>query len=504
MPDQDDGDDQLLALNGISGVSGGYAVQPISARQAVWIASRERADAGERQRAQALQALRDASSFGWPDEVDIKDPAQAGWALVIHEDEDPQVRAALDALWEHRRAQIPADRALRLEVKRGETDHVAWLSRHGVGVGTAEPTLVPYYLLVVGSPQLISFRFSQGLAQEYGPGRLHFDSPGAYAAYVRGLIAYESGGPPRSAKELAFFATRHPLDFPTQRAYKRLVLPLAGLDDDSPAALAALAGKPTKAGFAQRVVLGDAATKANLRALLAPGGAARPPALLFTSGHGMVFPRDDAQQRARQGALLCQDWPGPGSIDPSMYFSADDLPADAQLGGMIAFFFACFGGGTPLTDRFFGAEGAARSLAAAPFMAALPQAMLSHPNGGALACIGHIDRAWASSFRKPGIATQLTPFQRALDRIQRGWPIGYALKDFRDRYTQLSTELSKSFEQLETNKIIGAATSAAQWAAGSDDGLLDSADLAAEWVERNDSEGYLVIGDPAARLRFSH
>jgi hypothetical protein len=282
------------------------------------------------------------------------------------------------------------------------------------------------------------------------------------------------------------------------------VLPLAGLEDDTPAALAALAGKATKAGFTQRAVLGDAATKANLKALLAPGGDAGPPAILFTSSHGMIFPRDDQQQRARQGALLCQDWPGPGVIDPSMYLSGDDLPANAQLSGMIAFFFACFGGGTPITDRFFGAEGAERNLADAPFMAALPQAMLTHPNGGALACIGHIDRAWASSFRKPGIVTQLVPFQRALDRIQRGWPIGYALKDFRDRYTQISTELSKSFEQLEANKIIGNATSAQQWASGSDDGQLDSAELATQWVERNDSEGYLVIGDPAARLRFSH
>jgi hypothetical protein len=388
-------------------------------------------------------------------------------------------------------------------VKRGETDHVAWLNRHGVGVGTSEPTLVPYYLLIVGGPERISFRFSQGLAQEYGPGRLHFADPGHYRAYVASLIAYEAGGPPTTRKELAFFATRHALDFPTQRAYKRLVLPLAGLPDDSPEALAGLAAQTTKAGFAQRAVLGDAATRANLQALLAPADAAGAPAILFTSSHGMIFPRGHEHQQERQGALLCQDWPGPESIDPSMYFTGADLPASARLGGMIAFFFACFGGGTPTTDRYFAAEGVDRHLADAPFIAALPQAMLTHPNGGALACIGHIDRAWASAFRKPGIVTQITPFKRALDRIQNGWPIGYALKDFRDRYTQISTELSKSFEQLETNRIFGQA-SAEEWASGSDDGLLDSAGLTDQWVERNDAEGYIVIGDPAARLRFTH
>lgn len=502
MSDEDEDDDTLLAINGVNGSTGTYAVQPISPRQAVWIASHEQVDSKQRQRTQALQALHDAKSFGWPDEVDIKNPAQAGWALVIHEDEDPQVRTALDALWEHRRTQIPADRVLRLEVKRGETDHEAWLSRHNVGVGVSEPTLVPYYLLIVGSPQLIPFRFSQGLAQEYAPGRIHFTDTAHYQAYISSLIAYESGGPPTTRKEIAFFATRHDFDLPTQRAYKRLVLPLAGITGDSPEMLATLRQTQTKAGFSQAVMLGNAATKAGLSALLAPDDARGPPSILFTSSHGVLFPHSDSRQREQQGALLCQNWTRVGEIDSSMYFAGADLPSNARLGGMIAFFFACFGGGTPMIDRFFGAEGIDQHLTDVPFIASLPQAMLSHPNGGALACIGHIDRAWASSFRKSGVTTQIEPFKRALSRIQNGWPIGYALKDFRDRYTQISTQLSKSFEQLESSRIFGQDL-AEEWIKGSDNGLLDSADLTDQWVERNDSEGYMVIGDPAARLCFS-
>ena len=35
------------------------------------------------------------------------------------------------------------------------------------------------------------------------------------------------------------------------------------------------------------------------------------------------------------------------------------------------------------------------------FLAALPRALLTHPNGGALACIGHIDRGWGYSITPP-------------------------------------------------------------------------------------------------------
>ena len=71
---------------------------------------------------------------------------------------------------------------------------------------------------------------------------------------------------------------------------------------------------------------------------------------MLTATHGIGFPADDPRQRAHQGALICQEWPGPqatGPVPESQYFSADDVPAGADLTGLVAFHFACFGAGTP-------------------------------------------------------------------------------------------------------------------------------------------------------------
>src|SRR4029450_3616114 len=81
-----------------------------------------------------------------------------------------------------------------------------------------------------------------------------------------------------------------------------------------------------------------------------------PPALLFAASHGMGFPADDPRQLPHQGALLCQDWPGPrrhrGGISPGHYFAADDVGSDARVLGTIAFHFACYGAGTPRLDDY--------------------------------------------------------------------------------------------------------------------------------------------------------
>ena len=88
------------------------------------------------------------------------DLAQVGWALVVAEDEDPQVLQALQPLIDHRTLQTPYAKVLRY---RPGQRYNTWLAANGVAPGTSMPHLVPYYLLIVGSPDRIPFSFSNPL-----------------------------------------------------------------------------------------------------------------------------------------------------------------------------------------------------------------------------------------------------------------------------------------------------------------------------------------------------
>jgi hypothetical protein len=250
-----------------------------------------------------------------------------------------------------------------------------------------------------------------------------------------------------------------------------------------PLAEGALAGR-VRCRF--EAIQGGAATRDAIGGVLARTDATAP-ALLFTASHGMGFPIGYAGQRAEQGALLCQNWSGPkaGPIERGQYFAASDVPEAANVAGMFAFLFACFGGGTPARDRFAHTPGTQPPvLTEQPFAAALPQKLLAHPGGGALGCIAHVDRAWNHSIVQAGAGPQLIPFENAIGKVLAGQPIGLALKDFNERFAALSVSLSGMLEQI------------------GDGAKIPDAQLATAWIQRNDAEGYALFGDPAARMRL--
>jgi hypothetical protein len=477
-------DDQLV-LNGINGATGDYYTPPISQAGAAEFAS------GATQDADALNVLRNLAQqasqahLGLPFDRDPKNLKEAGWCIVFHRAEDAAVKSALQPLIEHRQKQIGDDKVVKvLDYADGETLQ-RWLARYKVAPGSVDATKIPLYVLLIGSPDKIPFDFGHMLDVEYCVGRLHFDTPEAYTQYANSVINYETGGRVANRRQVAFWAPRHINDGPTKLSSDFLVKPLAQGQPDRTSLIQRISDRTGKPFETQYFAPVDS-KKANLLSLLRPDGGAPGAAFLFTASHGMGWPLNHALQASATGALLCQDFPGAGfgPIQPNQYFAAADLPDDARVHGLVSFHFACFGAGIPQKDLFMHKPGTPPpQIAPAAFIAPLPKALLSHRNGGALAVIGHVERAWMSSIATAGAGVQTMPFENVMGYILLGLPIGYALKDFNERYASLSTSLASLLE----NRDFGV--------------TVTDADLASRWTERNDAQAYTLLGDPGVRVR---
>ncbi len=470
-----------IVFNGVDAVTGQYLLPPAAASELAGVIKGE-PPSGLSGRLRAIWQRISQPHLGFGPGVDPANLAQVGWGVVLHKDEDPAVKAAIEPLVARRRAQVGNDSLVKVFDNYNGESRDQWLAARGVSAGGFDPKRVPYYLLIVGSPSRMPFTFCHELDVEYGVGLLHFDTAAEYVRYVQSVIAYETGPAVAASKEAVFFGTRHAFDRATQLSADFLATPLA--DGFTASDGTAEPGVAAQWGFRSRKMIGAGARKDALAAVFGPPAGQNRPSLLFTASHGMGWPSGDQGQRAGQGALLCQDWPGVGQIGPQQFFAAADVPADAHVHGLVAFHFACFGAGTPDRDQYAHVPGQQPpEIAPAPFVAALPRALLAHPNGGALACIGHVERAWGYSIARPAEGTTIRVFQNALGRILAGQPVGYAMKDFNERFASLSVSLSNTLQQVGFGQSVP------------DD------DLAATWTERNDAGGYLVIGDPAVRLR---
>jgi hypothetical protein len=464
----------LLTFNGIDGATGAYAVPPLPVEAVARIAS------GEKLTEQELRELRERRSrdtdvgFAVKEGVDPKNLDETGWGVIFAFGDDPAIYEALTPLFQLRKQQAGAKRERLYREYRGADAYrpgetkLDFLARHGAGPGPVDPEVVPYYLLIVGDPDTIPFRFQYQLDVQYAVGRIHFDSAAEYAAYARSVVEAETGALALD-RRAAFFATANDGDAATQLSQTELAAPLAAWARAFPA-------------WTIDSYLREAATKTRLAALLSSDA----PAFLFTASHGMCFQNGDMRQVAQQGALLCQDWPGPayhGAVPESFYYSGDDLPGDARIFGTIAMHFACFGAGTPMRSDYT-AAGQPDTLAPHSFLGRLPQRMLAHPRGGALAAIGHVERAWGCSFHWDRAGSQIEVFKSTIKRLMEGHPVGSAVEYFNGRYAELSSDLST---QLEDAKY-GAA--------------VDPYLLAGLWTANNDARGYSVVGDPAVRLKL--
>jgi hypothetical protein len=464
-----------VLLNGVDGSTGEYFHPAFSSREAVRLALRAAAEAGWRRRL-------DRDHLG--EEVNPTDLASAGWGVIFAQDADREIREALEPLLRHRRQQAGRrveqrfrDLSGEAGLRRGESK-IDFLQRHGIGHGPPDPDKIPYYLLLVGGPEEISNEFQSQLDVQYAVGRLCLDSPAAYRRYAEAVVAAETRGTgqPRRA---AFFGVENADDRMTFLTSEYLVRPLAETLRREHGS-----GSGGRPGWDIETIVGEEARKERLAGFL---GGPKTPALLFTACHGVGFPSGHRRQLGHQGALLCSDWPGCAAwrahgqreLPEDHYYSGDDVPSDARLAGLIAFHFACYGAGTPHRDSYGPAnEGGARVLAPRDFVARLPQRLLEQ---GALAVVGHLDRAWGYSFIWKG-TDDTRVFEQALQRLLAGHPVGSALEAFHLKFAELSADLMAERVRIDSGK-------------GPDESLLASL-----WTAAQDARNYVILGDPAVRL----
>jgi len=400
--------------------------------------------------------------------VDAAKLSETGWAVIFPTNADPAIREALAPLLALRRDQAgPLFRELGGDTgyRPGETKQSFLRTRSVAATGPVEPRKMPYYVLLAGGPGEIPFRFQYELGVQYAVGRIHFDTPDAYADYAAGVVAAEKGQVTVD-RRAAFLGVANPGDDATRTTRRHLIEPLAQFVARE------------KPGWRVDPLVDEGARK---RAVLEMLRQPRPPALLFTASHGMCYPAKHALQLPYQGSLVMQDWPGDDA--PSLAdhcFTADDV-AGLQTSGMIAFEVACFGAATPDVNEFLdyaeGIPGWQPILAETPFLSALPKRLLANR---ALAVVGHIDTAFCTTFSEG--ATTAT-FESALKRLLEGARIGYAMDYFRLRHAELSVGLTAMIDNANRT---GSKTS--------------EAELALNWLQNNDARNYVVLGDPAVRM----
>lgn len=405
--------------------------------------------------------------------------ADTGWG-VIFAAEDPQAevaQAALAELLDHRRREATEKHPDYYRVFAGAEGYrpgesaTQFLARHGVGAGLATPDKMPTYLLIVGSPQHIPYEVQYELDVQYTVGRLHFEEPVAYARYARSVVQTESGAValPRRA---AFFGPQPHGDRAAQLSVSALLRPLAD------------ALKRERTDWEIQWVAQAAAHKARLARLL---GGAETPTLFFTAGRAMETNDADDPRLDLRGALICQDWPGAGTpITAEHYFAADDVPHDARLLGLIAVLVAPSSAGVPHLDNFAHRKfQTPQPVAPHAFVSRLPQRLLGHPQGGALAVIGHVQTLWSYSLVGEREVREYGVFESLLKRLMRGHTVGSAMEFLNQRYAQLSSRLSEALQQRVFHP---------EGQSAPDRALVD---LMTATV---DARNYIVLGDPAARL----
>ena len=119
--------------------------------------------------------------------------------------------------------------------------------------------------------------------------------------------------------------------------------------------------------------------------------------------------------------------------------------------------------------------------------------MLSNPEGP-IAYVGHVDTAWLHGFWDPKDrmianrwSTRIFPFKSAVEQLLKSQPVGYAMNPMHEEFNIGNHTLSQAM-LLKAKKIPLSAPF--------------KSNLVNTFIKRSDAQNYLILGDPAVRLKI--
>jgi hypothetical protein len=334
----------------------------------------------------------------------------------------------------------------------------------------------PRYLLVLGNPREVSLDLQRALAPLAGVGRLDFTDDTHYGSYAEKAIAAET--PTRDELRASVYLGDDGSPATTS-AESQLILPCMR-------ALGELVEERQTRLTKHQHVRGD---KTDLVKC------ANQADLLFTVSHGLGDKMKYDERTKMQGALLAGE----------ELFSGDDVEKGEFLRGGMWMMIACYGLGTPQfsTYRSWIAQTHERKGLAdldletitageladdeSPFIADLPRKALANPDGP-LAIIGHMDLAWSYSYMQDG-QPRFDRLFESLRSLLRELPVGFALEKLMQQCVYASDQLASLYEH-ERDRERGKAKE-----------VLEPQRIPRAWMLRQDLRGYMLLGDPATRLR---
>lgn len=420
-------------------------------------------------------------------------PKQSGWLLVIPDDnEGDDILEALQPLLTLRSPE-PECKSPHIVRFPTSTMHIIemgeWIRNFIMDHKSNEPH-PPGYVLLAGSLSSLPYTLQHSIATYQTVGRLSFDNISDYRTYAEKVVFWETKGnniwlPPKQ-NPVVLFGTNHGSNDVTWYSSRYIMKPFA-----------------ERLSAVEQTYISlwrEHATLNNLIHTLSGGGDNPLPArILFSATHGLAIRGPEASEsekrRAMQGAIVCQD----GFNNESEIFSAASLTMGTPvLPGGIAILFACFGGGTPAQSDF-PLLGSLQSYQdcyrGAPFVAALPKAMLAKSNGP-LGIIAHLDPSFIHTFTNPDVPEGSRNFvlYSVLEYLLNGHRLGPSMKTMLETRYGLGNEL-QSLKQLLLNENI--------W--DESNNLTDK-----EWTSRQrlinaaisfyNYRNFVILGDPAVHI----